>query len=74
MKFRFFSSGDLLSRAERARRLHSCWLTEALRGHRAAPRIPTRRVADGGFDEIMTTGRGRTWAMSWWTEAFERAE
>lgn len=55
-----------------ARRLHSAWLTWALdQPEGVIPRIPTRRVAQGGFTDLMRTHRGRRAADSWWARAIE---
>jgi len=60
---------------ERARRLHSSWLTSALRDTGGSlPRIPTRRVDEGGFDPIVRRPEGREWADRWWGEAFATIE
>lgn len=56
---------DLEARGELARQVHSAWLTRALRT-RGVPRIPTRAVAEGGFEAITRTQRGRTVRDRWW--------
>jgi hypothetical protein len=63
----------LLDAGARARREHSTWLTQALctRVGVRAPRIPTRKVDDGGFDRLMSDPRGQRVARQWWTSAFE---
>lgn len=57
--------------AEHARRLHSAWLTRAIRrgGGRGLPRIPARRVSDGGYGPLVATTEGREWAEAWWADA-----
>ncbi|MGP1345090.1 MAG: hypothetical protein ACTS3F_00295 [Phycisphaerales bacterium] len=56
---------------ERARRIHQSWLSMAMRGEIGPfPRIPTRRVSDGGWDGLMRTEDGRRWARRWWHRAF----
>jgi hypothetical protein len=69
----FFGSDDLRSAAERARRLHSEWLTRALRrgGGAGVPRIPVRAVSEGGFAPVMGTAEGREWAEGWWSLTLE---
>lgn len=66
----------VLTASERARRLHSAWLTRALYGDDAAygdlPRIPARRVEQGGFGVILRTAFGRRWASEWWRRVLER--
>lgn len=72
--FRFsFADDFLLSAAERARRLHSRWLTRAFRhgGARGVPRIPTRPVSEGGFQPVTSTPDGRAWADRWWRDTLE---
>lgn len=66
----FFGGDDPEFAAERARRVHSTWLTRALRGGGNAhiPRIPVRRVSEGGFDPLLSTVEGREWAEAWWAE------
>jgi hypothetical protein len=32
------------------------------------PRIPTRPVRDGGFDDLSRTEHGRALAAAWWDE------
>ncbi|MBX3385344.1 MAG: hypothetical protein KF768_02100 [Phycisphaeraceae bacterium] len=71
---RLFGSDDLSVRAEFMRRLHSRWLTRAMRVGFVAPRIPTRRVDEGGFDPVMRTAEGRAWAAEWWDRALSPAE
>jgi len=68
----FFDDFDV--RAEFARRMHSLWLTRALRAGSNVPRIPTRLVRDGGFSAIAATAEGREWADRWWEEALEAAD
>ncbi|XHC25542.1 MAG: hypothetical protein ACFHWZ_04145 [Phycisphaerales bacterium] len=36
------------------------------------PEIPSRKVDDGGFDEIMATPLGKAWAEDWWHGAIEQ--
>ncbi len=65
----------LLSAAEKARLMHSRWLSRALaeRG-RAWPVIPLRRVSEGGFSAMLALPQGRAWAERWWEEALVRLE
>lgn len=71
----FDRRAKLLSAGERARRLHETWLTAALRDARLClPRIPIRRVRDGGFAMTMSTTHGRRWAQSWWDTTLARPE
>jgi hypothetical protein len=57
---------------------HSAWLTWAIGlgfgrrrrdGWDCLPRIPVRRVADGGFARLMSTPGGRYRAERWWDKA-----
>ena len=65
----------ILTASERARRLHSAWLTRALAGETGeCPRIPTRRVEQGGFSGILRTAFGRRWAVEWWRRAWDRID
>lgn len=80
---RMFSRRSVMEAGERARLVHSVWLTHYLVGRsrlgsgspgRAAdglPEIPSRRVADGGFADILATPLGRAWAEDWWNIAME---
>lgn len=59
---------------QKARDEHSRWLTLALLGRSAGlnqPRIPTRKVDDGGFDRLMQDPRGRRAATRWWSNTFQ---
>ena len=58
-------------RALFARRQHSRWLTRAIRAGAKVPRIPIRRVDEGGFDPLMASAEGREWARVWWEEALD---
>lgn len=53
-------------------RQHARWLSAALQGRKVAPRIPTRRVDEGGFARLMSTERGRRAASEWWYDAIDR--
>jgi hypothetical protein len=53
---------------------HSAWLTRALASGRAYPRIPLRRVAEGGFDRVMRLPSGPAQAERWWRIALERVD
>lgn len=70
---------DLLSGedpGERARRMHSAWLTRAIRhgGGQGLPRIPVRRVSEGGYGPLMATVKGREWAEQWWGDTLGQPE
>ncbi len=69
MHFSLFSRQDWEEAGERARKAHSEWLTKALRSGSKVPRIPLRRVSDGGWDSMMATEEGRCWATEFWQSA-----
>jgi len=53
------------------RREHSLWLSRAMaRPDSATPRIPTRRVSEGGFSLLLSSPGGRERAEQWWMDAF----
>ncbi len=58
---------DLL--AESIRRYHSAWLTNAMKRGVRPPRIPVRKVSDGGWTTLMQTPEGRAWAEEFWQGA-----
>ncbi len=64
----------LLSAGEKARRLHSAWLTRALVDPGRFPRIPARKVSEGGFSMLMKSQRGRAWAEGWWGDTLDGME
>jgi len=48
----------------------SAFLSEALRSRSGTPRIPTRRVSEGGFAEILRRSpAARAAVRHWWTRA-----
>lgn len=63
---------DLSSPGAVARRLHSQWLTQAVESSRPYPRIPLRRVSEGGFSNLSQTPDGRVLCDGWWYLAFEQ--
>jgi hypothetical protein len=79
---RWFSRERILEHGEAARRLHSSWLTHALGigvyGERvrapAYPRIPVRRVDEGGWSELMSRPVGPMQAQRCWDEILEGME
>jgi hypothetical protein len=68
MFWEFFSLSKLANHAEMMRLRHSVWLTRALGRASAYPRIPTRPMAEGGFNGLMATRAGRAWAEEWWSD------
>lgn len=68
----------------RARREHELWLTQALGADRfrresegfgpTRPRIPTRKVSEGGFDLVRDDSSARRWADHWWAATFDRMD
>lgn len=67
----FARNRRLITAGEKARRLHSAWLTRALAEPSRFPRIPARPVRDGGFRRLVATPRGRAWADGWWSDTFD---
>jgi hypothetical protein len=65
---------NLEVRAAAMRLLHSVWLTKALQRGSRPPRIPTRKVEDGGWAKLMETPEGRAWAEEFWQGALEHPE
>lgn len=57
---------------QRARAVHSVWLTWALDQQVRMPRIPTRPVSQGGFERMMANQAGREHAQKWWDAALKR--
>lgn len=57
---------------ELARRQHSRWLTKVLASRQILPRIPLRRVDQGGFSNQMQRKHGPNHAEKWWALALER--
>jgi len=53
-------------------RCHEQWLSATLRSGRQMPRIPTRKVAEGGFAHLLARSGGREKAANWWEAALER--
>ncbi|MCA9311623.1 MAG: hypothetical protein KDA21_10485 [Phycisphaerales bacterium] len=74
MIWRALRRSDLVWLGEKARRVHEAWLTRALQEPERWPRIPTRRVADGGFDGVMSSAEGRAWAHGWWDRTLVEAD
>lgn len=62
-----FRAKQVLAAGRKARLLHSAWLTRAVREDRVYPRIPARRVDEGGFAELLSTQEGRV-VVDWWWE------
>lgn len=62
------------SRGEIARRVHSEWLTWALRAEDRMPRIPRQAVRDGGYEAMLRTDRGRRVCERWWRRALAAVE
>lgn len=56
------------------RRYHEAWLNWALTQDRDLPRIPRRRVSEGGFSHLMSCEEGRRLALGWWEWAFDRVD
>jgi hypothetical protein len=77
--FRWFGDRSPLSASARMIREHSAWLTRMLRDGsarvgRIPPRIPVRRVSEGGFSRLTSTPTGRSRAERWWERTLERLD
>jgi hypothetical protein len=56
------------------RRVHEVWLTRAVSSGKTYPRIPVKRVDQGGFDHLMARPGGREMADRWWSAALDRVD
>lgn len=56
------------------RRVHEVWLTRAVSSGKPYPRIPVKRVDQGGFDRMMARPGGRETADRWWSAALGRVD
>jgi hypothetical protein len=56
------------------RHVHEAWLTRAVSSGKPYPRIPVRRVDEGGFDPLLARPGGRQRADRWWTAALDRVD
>lgn len=72
MRWSFFRKDHMIEAGRKARLLHSRWLTAAIERPMDVPRIPTRRVADGGFDTVLGRPTGRARCDKWWDLALDR--
>jgi hypothetical protein len=73
MQWRFWEHEEM-DEGEKARLVHSQWLTEALASGKPYPRIPVRPVVTGGFSRLMSRARGTELAQRWWEIALTRVE
>ena len=60
-----------IPRAERMIDEHARWLSQVLRYRLRVPRIPTRRVSDGGYSRLSRSAAGRARAARWWARVLE---
>lgn len=61
--------------ASLCRRTHELWLERVLTGrHPEPPRIPVRKVSEGGFSRMLERPGGRERADRWWASALDRVE
>jgi hypothetical protein len=74
--FRWFGEAARLDAGLRMIREHSRWLTRALGGRRTRPlpRIPVRKVSEGGFGKLMSTPVGRFRAERWWERTLQNLD
>jgi hypothetical protein len=49
----------------------SAWLTWALDHRIEVPRIPSRRVDEGGFDRLMRLPGAKAVINRWWAKTFD---
>lgn len=75
--FRWFGENADVPPGERMVREHSSWLSRMLglagRGKGPQPpRIPVRKVSEGGFSRLMSTPGGRYRAERWWERTLEK--
>lgn len=75
MRWNWSRIRDVEDIAARWRAEHSAWLTAALEREKrekyAWPRIPLRRVDEGGFSGLTATPRGRVVCERWWRRALK---
>ncbi len=69
-----FNRSEVLDKGEEFRRLHGEWLTRALRSRRDYPRIPVRRVDEGGFDALRARTNGPSRARRWWDIVLDKLD
>ncbi|HLO40620.1 MAG TPA: hypothetical protein VK176_06320 [Phycisphaerales bacterium] len=74
MFWKLWRKSDILERGEVARRVHSQWLSRALASGQSYPRIPIRRVDEGGFSALQGTAYGRHVSEAWWTLALDQVD
>ncbi len=61
-----FGSNDPFDAGARVRRETETWLDRALAGEVHLPRIPVRRVSEGGFGHMSRSPEGRREMEAWW--------
>lgn len=64
----------LLDAGARFRAEHSRFLTLALLSGRKYPRIPTKRVDQGGYSGLLRLSEGEKRAAMWWAAAMTRVD
>ncbi|MCR9077073.1 MAG: hypothetical protein NXI07_13625, partial [bacterium] len=64
----------VLDAGARFRAEHSRFLTLALLSGRRYPRIPSKRVDQGGYAGLMKLDEGEKRAAMWWAAAFMRVD
>ena len=74
MQWRFWEHDDRMEAGQKARLIHSQWLTQALTSHKPYPRIPVRPVITGGFSNLISKPRGQALAQQWWQAALARVD
>ena len=69
-----FRRKKVLDAGARFRAEHSRFLTLALLSGRRYPRIPSKRVDQGGYTGLMKLDEGEKRAAMWWAAAFMRLD
>lgn len=69
-----FHRKRILDAGERFRAEHSRFLTLALLSGRRYPRIPTKRVDQGGFSGLMKLSESEKRTSMWWSAAMNRLD
>ncbi len=71
---RLFWRDDVPSLGETYRRVHEAWLSRAVESGHPYPRIPLRKVEDGGFSGLVRRPGGRMLTEMWWMAALDRVD
>lgn len=69
-----FKRKQVLDAGARFRAEHSRFLTLAMLSGRRYPRIPAKRVDQGGFHGLLKLDEGQKRAAMWWAAALNRVD